>query len=99
LPCATQYEINEQAAKQLVKNGVKVVAEGANMPSAIDAIQVFLNNDVLFGPAQAVNAGGVAVSSLEMAQNNAKVSWAFADVDNQLRKIMTDIYQRCMTES
>ncbi|HLS20849.1 MAG TPA: NADP-specific glutamate dehydrogenase [Bacillota bacterium] len=99
LPCATQYEIDEQAAMQLVKNGVKVVAEGANMPSSIDAIKIFLDNDVLFGPAQAVNAGGVAVSSLEMAQNSAKISWSFEKIDTELRNIMKNIYHRCMTEA
>lgn len=99
LPCATQYEIDEQAAKQLVKNGVKIVAEGANMPSSMEAVKVFLNNDVLFGPAQAVNAGGVAVSSLEMAQNSGKISWTFDEIDTKLKEIMKDIYQRCMTEA
>ena len=70
LPCATQNEIDEEAAKLLVTNGVKAVGEGANMPSTPEAIDVFLNNKVLFGPAKAANAGGVAVSALEMAQNS-----------------------------
>ena len=99
LPCATQYEIDEQAAKQLVQNGVKVVAEGANMPSSLEATQIFIDNHVLFGPAQAVNAGGVAVSSLEMAQNSAKVNWSFAKVDAELKQIMQNIYDRCITEA
>lgn len=99
LPCATQYEIDEQAAKQLVKNGVKVVAEGANMPSSIEAIKIFLDHNVLFGPAQAVNAGGVAVSALEMAQNSMKMNWTFDEVDIKLRTIMKNIYRRCFTEA
>src|SRR5699024_11647173 len=69
LPCATQNELNERDAKKLVENGVKAVGEGANMPSTLEAIDVFLENHVLFGPAKAANAGGVAVSALEMAQN------------------------------
>lgn len=99
LPCATQYEIDELSAEHLINNGVKVVAEGANMPSSTKAIQKFLNNDILFGPAQAVNAGGVAVSTLEMAQNSAKVAWTFEKVDQQLRKIMKNIFNNCITEA
>src|SRR5690625_725722 len=95
LPCATQNEIDEQSAKILIKNGVKVVAEGANMPCTIEAIDAFLENDVLFGPAQAVNAGGVACSSLEMAQNSARLSWTFEQVDEELQNIMKNIYRNC----
>ena len=99
LPCATQGEINEDAAKQLVDNGIKVVAEGANMPSTPEAINVFFENDVLFGPAKAVNAGGVAVSALEMAQNSMRLSWTFEDVDAKLQEIMKDIYDNTSSAS
>lgn len=92
LPCATQNEINEDAAKTLVANGVKYVAEGANMPSTLEAIEVYLSNDVYFGPAKAANAGGVAVSALEMAQNSARLAWTFEEVDTKLQNIMTNIY-------
>jgi len=95
LPCATQNELDEVGAQRLVDNGVKVVAEGANMPSTIEAIDIFLENGVLFGPAVAVNAGGVAVSSLEMAQNSARMSWTFEQVDAELHKIIKSIYQNC----
>src|SRR5690625_1496851 len=95
LPCATQNEIDEQHAKMLVDGGVKVVAEGANMPCTIEAIDTFLEAGVLFGPAQAVNAGGVACSALEMAQNSARLPWTFEEVDQQLQVIMKNIYQNC----
>lgn len=95
LPCATQNELNKEAAQKLVDNGVKVVAEGANMPSTMDALDIFISSDVLFGPAQAVNAGGVAVSALEMAQNSSKVAWSFEKVDEKLHDIMKDIYRDC----
>lgn len=93
LPCATQNEINEEAAKTLVANGVKFVAEGANMPSTLEAIEVYLSNDVYFGPAKAANAGGVAVSALEMAQNSARLAWSFEEVDAKLKDIMKNIYR------
>ena len=93
LPCATQNEIDEASAKILVSNGVKAIGEGANMPSTLEAIDVFLNNGVLFGPAKAANAGGVAVSSLEMAQNSMRLSWTFEEVDAKLHEIMTNIYR------
>ncbi|EFM09628.1 Glutamate dehydrogenase (NADP(+)) [Paenibacillus curdlanolyticus YK9] len=93
LPCATQNEIDEQAAAMLVKNGVKAIGEGANMPSTLAAIDVFLNNGVLFGPAKAANAGGVAVSSLEMSQNSMRLSWTFEEVDAKLHQIMRNIYR------
>lgn len=99
LPCATQNELDETSAHILVKNGVKVVAEGANMPSTIDAINHFLTSGVLFGPAQAVNAGGVAVSSLEMAQNSARVAWTFEKVDEELHRIIKDIYRNALQAS
>ncbi|AMM95272.1 glutamate dehydrogenase [Peribacillus simplex] len=93
LPCATQNEIDEEAAKLLVKNNVKAIGEGANMPSTLDAIDVFLNNGILFGPAKAANAGGVAVSALEMAQNSARMPWTFEEVDTKLQGIMKNIYK------
>ncbi|MGM9955115.1 MAG: NADP-specific glutamate dehydrogenase [Peribacillus sp.] len=93
LPCATQNEIDEDAAKLLIKNNVKAVGEGANMPSTLEAIDVFLNNGVLFGPAKAANAGGVAVSALEMAQNSARMPWTFEEVDEKLHGIMKNIYK------
>src|SRR5690625_4462791 len=95
LPCATQNEIDEESASILIKNGVKVVAEGANMPCSIEAIDLFIENNVLFGPAQAVNAGGVACSALEMAQNSSRLSWSFEEVDEKLKQIMKNIYQNC----
>ncbi|WP_462410138.1 NADP-specific glutamate dehydrogenase [Neobacillus sp. Marseille-QA0830] len=96
LPCATQNEIDTQAAELLVANGVKAVGEGANMPSTLEAIEVFLKNNVLFAPAKAANAGGVAVSALEMAQNSARLAWTFEEVDQKLHQIMTNIYQTSM---
>lgn len=92
LPCATQNEIDGEAARTLIKNGVKVVAEGANMPSNLEAINEFLDNKILFGPAKAANAGGVAVSALEMSQNSSRNAWSFNDVDAKLHEIMTNIY-------
>jgi len=93
LPCATQNEISEASAQQLVANGVKAVGEGANMPSTLEAIDVFLKNGVLFGPAKAANAGGVAVSALEMSQNSMRLSWTFEEVDAKLHQIMKNIYE------
>ncbi len=92
LPCATQNEINEESAKKLVANGVKVVAEGANMPSTPEAIHVYQSNGILFGPAKAANAGGVATSALEMSQNSMRYSWTFEEVDAKLKDIMVNIY-------
>lgn len=92
LPCATQNEIDEDDAKILVKNGVKYVAEGANMPSTLKAIEVFQNNEIVFLPAKAANAGGVATSALEMAQSSGRMFWKFEEVDAKLKNIMTDIY-------
>lgn len=93
LPCATQNEINADQARALVKNGVIAVAEGANMPSTLDAVDIYHENKVLFGPAKAANAGGVAVSALEMAQNSTRMSWTFQTVDEHLQNIMKDIYK------
>ena len=93
LPCATQSEIDLESAKKLVDNGCKVVGEGANMPSTLEAIDYFLKNKVLFAPAKAANAGGVAVSALEMSQNSERLHWTFEEVDNKLKGIMQNIYQ------
>ncbi|WP_144556294.1 NADP-specific glutamate dehydrogenase [Bacillus pumilus] len=95
LPCATQNEISEMQAQQLVKNGVIAVGEGANMPSTLKAVKVFEQNDILFAPAKAANAGGVGVSALEMAQNSARMSWTFEEVDDQLKQMMQTIYRQC----
>ncbi|WP_054767560.1 NADP-specific glutamate dehydrogenase [Lysinibacillus parviboronicapiens] len=92
LPCATQNEINGDAARTLISNGVQAVGEGANMPSDLEAINEFLEAGVLFGPAKAANAGGVAVSALEMAQDSSRVFWSFEEVDAKLHQIMKDIY-------
>ena len=92
LPCATQNEINEESAKALVKNGVIAVGEGANMPSTPEAIAVFQNAGVLFAPAKAANAGGVATSALEMSQNSQRLSWTFDEVDAKLKNIMVNIF-------
>lgn len=99
LPCATQNEIDEESAKLLVKNGVIAVGEGANMPSTLEAIEVFLNNNVLFAPAKAANAGGVAVSALEMAQNSMRLAWTFEEVDAKLHQIMINIYRNSLDAS
>ena len=93
LPCATQNELNQQDAETLVKNGVQLVAEGANMPSTLEATDVFLKNKVLFGPAKAANAGGVAISAIEMSQNSLRLSWSFEDVDARLQDIMENIHK------
>ena len=92
LPCATQNEINEESAKKLVANGVTAVGEGANMPSTPEAIHTFQSAGVLFGPAKAANAGGVATSALEMCQNSMRYSWTFEEVDAKLKDIMVNIY-------
>ncbi|MEW4192751.1 NADP-specific glutamate dehydrogenase [Bacillus altitudinis] len=95
LPCATQNEISESQAQQLVANGVIAVGEGANMPSTLGAVKVFEQHDILFAPAKAANAGGVGVSALEMAQNSARMSWTFEEVDGQLKQMMQSIYRQC----
>ncbi len=92
-PCATQNELNEEDAKALVKNGVIAVAEGANMPSTIEATNVFLDNKILFAPGKAANAGGVATSALEMSQNSQRLSWTAEEVDAKLKDIMVNIYR------
>lgn len=93
LPCATQDEIDLDSAKLLVENGVKAVGEGANMPSTLEAIAYFKTHHVLFAPAKAANAGGVAVSALEMSQNSERLQWTFEEVDGRLKGIMENIYK------
>ena len=94
LPCATQNELNEADAEMLVKNGVIAVAEGANMPSTMEATEVFQKNGVLFAPGKASNAGGVATSALEMSQNSMRLSWSFEEVDQKLQGIMENIFKQ-----
>ena len=93
LPCATQNELNLDDAKMLVANGCKVVAEGANMPTTLDATEYLISNKILFGPGKAANAGGVATSALEMSQNSMRLSWTFDEVDAKLKDIMVNIYR------
>jgi glutamate dehydrogenase (NADP+) len=95
LPCATQNEIDKNDAKLLIKNGCIAVAEGANMPSDAKAIDIFLDNKILFGPGKAANAGGVAVSGLEMSQNAMRIRWSREEVDEKLKGIMKDIHNQC----
>lgn len=95
LPCATQNELDEESAKILAKNGCYAVVEGANMPSTPEAIDVYFENNMLYGPAKAANAGGVAVSGLEMSQNSERLSWTFEDVDGRLKNIMKEIFKSC----
>lgn len=92
LPCATQNELAEDAAQNLIRNGVIAVAEGANMPTTREATELFLKNGVLFAPGKAANAGGVATSALEMSQNSERLSWSFEEVDNKLKDIMVNIF-------
>lgn len=99
LPCATQNEIDGESADILLKNGVQVVAEGANMPSTPEAIDKFLAAGILFGPAKAANAGGVATSGLEMSQNSERLSWTFEEVDAKLKKIMINIFHNAYDRS
>ncbi|MCW7761366.1 NADP-specific glutamate dehydrogenase [Photorhabdus luminescens] len=96
LPCATQNELDLDAAKVLIKNGVKAVAEGANMPATISATEAFIEAGVLFAPGKAANAGGVATSGLEMAQNAARLGWKAEKVDARLHHIMLDIHHACV---
>lgn len=95
LPCATQNEINGEEASTLVKNGCKGISEGANMPSSKEAVDVFQASGVLFAPSKAANAGGVAVSGLEMSQNQARMSWQETHLDEQLQSIMSGIHEKC----
>ncbi|AEJ19084.1 NADP-specific glutamate dehydrogenase [Gracilinema caldarium] len=99
LPCATQNELDGNAAATLVKNGCIAVAEGANMPSTPEAVKTFLDAGVSFGPAKAANAGGVATSALEMSQNSMRMAWSFEEVDAKLHTIMNNIYFQCRDAS
>ncbi len=96
LPCATQNELNKEDALNLIKNGCICVAEGANMPSTPEAVEVFLEIKILFGPGKAVNAGGVATSGLEMSQNSLKFNWSAKEVDEKLHEIMCNIHSSCV---
>jgi len=96
LPCATQNELNENDAENLIKNGCICVSEGANMPCEPDAIKIFKQNKILYAPGKASNAGGVAVSGLEMAQNSLRYSWSREEVDSKLKEIMKDIHNSCL---
>jgi len=97
MPNATQNEIDENDAKDLVANGCYVISEGANMPSTPEAVKVFLENKILYGPGKAANAGGVAVSGLEMSQNSLRLSWTREEVDQRLNNIMKSIHEQCET--
>ena len=99
LPCATQNELDKTAAEALLANGVKVVTEGANMPSTPEAVELLQTNGVLFGPAKAANAGGVATSGLEMSQNSLRLSWSFEEVDERLKVIMKSIFANALAAS
>jgi len=96
LPCATQNEVFKEDAETLVKNGCKVVSEGANMPSVPAAIKVYMDNHVLYGLGKAANAGGVAVSGLEMSQNSERLTWTREEVDDKLKGIMKNIHEKCV---
>jgi glutamate dehydrogenase (NADP+) len=96
LPCATQNELNEAEAKELVKNGCICISEGANMPSTPEAVEVFLAGKILYGPGKAANAGGVATSGLEMSQNSLRLSWPREEVDQRLHNIMIAIHDQCV---
>ncbi len=94
-PCATQNEISTEEAKTLIKNGVRGVSEGANMPTEQDGIHAFIEARILFAPSKAANAGGVAVSGLEMSQNSARITWKEDELQKLLSDIMTGIHDRC----
>ena len=95
LPCATQNEIDGESARILIKNGCKCISEGANMPSTPEAIDEYISSGILYGPAKAANAGGVATSGLEMSQNSIRLSWTFEEVDEKLHNIMKSIFKAC----
>ena len=96
LPCATQNEINDEEAQTLINNGCYCISEGANMPSTPEAIKIYIDSKILYGPGKAANAGGVAVSGLEMSQNSMRLSWTRKEVDNKLHSIMIDIHENCV---
>ena len=99
LPCATQNEIDAPNASALVKNGCQCVSEGANMPSTPEAIRIYQENNLLYGPGKAANAGGVATSGLEMSQNSMRLSWPREEVDARLLQIMKSIHKSCLDAS
>jgi glutamate dehydrogenase (NADP+) len=94
-PSATENEINEKDALNLMRNGIYVVSEGANMPTTPEGVKIFLDKGILYGPGKAANAGGVAVSGLEMVQNSMRLPWTREEVDNRLHHIMKSIHQTC----
>lgn len=96
MPCATQNELGKADAENLIANGCICIAEGANMPSTPEAVEVFKHHKVLFGPGKAVNAGGVATSGLEMSQNSLKFNWSRDEVDQKLHQIMRNIHESCV---
>jgi glutamate dehydrogenase (NADP+) len=95
-PCATQNEVNGRDARNLLRNGVRVVCEGANMPTTAEGMKLFVDHEILYGPGKAANAGGVAVSGLEMAQNSMRYPWTREELDQRLRVIMSDIHRACL---
>jgi glutamate dehydrogenase (NADP+) len=96
MPCATQNELGKEDVEKLIKQGLKIVAEGANMPTTPEAYQVIQENDIAFAPGKASNAGGVATSGLEMSQNSLRMSWTSVEVDQKLHAIMKDIHAACV---
>ena len=96
MPCATQNELNKEDALALVENGCMCVSEGANMPCTPEAIEIFHESKILYGPGKAANAGGVATSGLEMSQNSMKLNWSSEEVDRRLHEIMIKIHQECV---
>lgn len=96
LPCAVQNELDREGAEQLIKNGCQLVAEGANMPTTPEAIDLLHENGIMYAPGKAANAGGVATSGLEMSQNSIRLSWTRDEVEHRLRDIMASIHQQCM---
>jgi glutamate dehydrogenase (NADP+) len=96
LPCATQNELNDDEAQTLINNGCICVSEGANMPSTPEAVKIFLDNKILYGPGKAANAGGVATSGLEMSQNSLRFNWSREEVEEKLHSIMINIHKQCV---
>jgi glutamate dehydrogenase (NADP+) len=98
-PSATQNEVNGKDAQNLVKNGVYCICEGANMPTNLDGVKIFLDGKILYGPGKAANAGGVATSGLEMSQNSMRLPWTREEVDTRLRMIMKSIHANCVEKA
>ena len=95
-PCAAENEINAKDAANLVRQGIQLVCEGADLPAAPEAIDVFLDSDILYAPCTATNAGGVAIAALEMSQNRMLLNWSAREVDHRLRTVMTNIHRQCL---